>query len=121
MLLFLALAGTSIHAVCTAIVFGDEIREHPNIPWDGKKKSRNLKIRKRSIIVIDVLVAMELALGVAFTALLRMGFYTVGGIVEWAMAFLFTIYFWAFAGFLLEEEEDEEVESEEGERTSLLH
>lgn len=68
----------------------------------------------------EVLIVTELILGIAFTVLLRMGFYTVSGIVEWAMALLFTIYFWAFVGFLLGEDEEGEVEGEEGERTALL-
>lgn len=119
-LLFLALVGTSCHAVCTGIVFWDETRQESTVSLDRKNKTRNGKIRERSVRVSEVLIVTELILGIAFTVLLQMSFYTVSGIVEWAMAFLFTFYFWAFVGFLLEEEEEGKVEGEEGERTALL-
>ena len=90
--LFLALAGTALSCVCTAFVLWGEM-------WIGPAKG-NESLR-RCCVVSNSLLVVEVLLGSTFTGLLWTGQYKSGGIVEWAMAFVLTFYFWTFAGLLV--------------------
>lgn len=117
-LLFLAMAGTTVHAVCTAVVFWGEMGVSA---FGQEKESQGLGIRRRCVRGSVALLLVEVGLGVAFTVLVWGGWYRVGGIVEWVMAFTFTFYFWGFVGFLMREKEEGKGENGEvGERTALL-
>ena len=67
--------------------------------WEEQVKG--LKIRRESVVTSTTIFGIEFCMGVAFTTLLYLKFYRISGILEWVMAFLFTFYFWAFAGFLV--------------------
>ena len=108
LLLFLALAGTALAALCTTIAFWDIMRQE-----DSK---RNEPLR-RAVIVSNFFFLLEFGLGVVFTALIWTGFYRICGIVEWVMAFWFTFYFLAFVGFLVV---PEETQGDVDEETPLL-
>ncbi len=108
-LLFLALIGTALSAICTVAAF-----------WDIMKaeNSKGNKLLRRAIVISNSLFLMEFCLGVAFTGLISMSFYRISGIVEWVMAYWFTFYFLAFAGFLVVPEEEAEARTKE--ETPLL-
>ena len=89
--LFLALAGTALSCICTAFVLWGEM-------WIGPAKGN--EYLRRSCVVSNVLLVVEVVLGSTFTGLLWTEQYKSGGFVEWAMAFVLTFYFWAFAGLL---------------------
>lgn len=93
MLLLGAFAGTALSAVCTTVVFRGEMW------WEGQ--AEELKIRRQSVVASTTIFGIEFCMGIAFTILLYLKFYRISGILEWVMAFLFTFYFWAFAGFLV--------------------
>ncbi len=82
------------------------------------ENSKGKKLLRRVIVISNSLFLMEVCLGVAFTGLLSMNFYRISGIVEWVMAYWFTFYFLAFAGFLVVPEE--EAEARMNEETPLL-
>ena len=98
MLLLGAFAGTALSAICTTIVFWDEM-------W-REERAQELKTRRKSVIASTTIFGIEFCMGVTFTILLYMNFYRISGILEWVMAFLFTFYFWAFAGFLILPDEE---------------
>ena len=89
--LFLALAGTALSCICTAFVLWAEM-------WKGPAQGNELL--RRSCVLSNSLLVVELLLGSTFTGLLWTGQFKSGGIVEWIMAFVFTFYFWAFIGLL---------------------
>ena len=98
---------------------------HDSSPSLSSISTRGEIVRRKCIIASNAFLAVEIALGIIFTVLLRMGFLRIGGIVEWVMAFLFTGYFWAFVGVLNVnggegEEEEEDSREREGEETPLL-
>ena len=106
MLLLGAFAGTALSAICTTVVYWGEM-------W-REEQAEELKIRRKSIVASTTIFGVEFCMGVAFTSLLYLEFYRISGILEWVMAFLFTFYFWAFAGFLvLPSEEGGEGSNEE--------
>ena len=90
--LFLALAGTALSCICTAFVLWGEM-------WIGPAKG-NEHLR-RSCVVSNSLLVVEVLLGSTFTGLLWTEQYRSAGFVEWAMAFVLTFYFWTFAGLLV--------------------
>ena len=92
-LLLGAFAGTALSAVCTTVVFWGEM-------W-RKEQAKELKIRRQSVVASTTIFGIDFCMGIAFTLLLYLSFYRISGILEWVMAFLFTFYFWAFAGFLV--------------------
>ena len=98
-LLFGAFAGTALSAVCTTTVFWDEI-------W-RKGEAKELKIIRRSAVGNTIIIGMQFCMSVAFTVLLYMKFYRISGILEWVMAFLFTLYFFSFSGLLMVHREEE--------------
>ena len=93
MLLLGAFAGTALSAVCTIVVFWGEMSR--------EEQAKELKIRRQSGVASTTIFGIEFCMGIAFTILLYLEFYRISGILEWIMAFLFTFYFWAFAGFLV--------------------
>ena len=60
-----------------------------------------MKIRRQSVVASTTIFGIDIGMGIAYTILLYLEFYRISGILEWVMAFLFTFYFWAFAGFLI--------------------
>ncbi len=92
-LLLGAFAGTALSAVCTTIVFWGEM-------W-RQEQAKKLKTRRQSVVVSTTIFGVEFCMGIAFTILLYLKFYRISGSLEWAMTFLFTFYFLAFAGFLM--------------------
>lgn len=135
-LLFLALGSTAFAAIFTSAVFFSEMfapsqYDTKTASEDGNeaRNDRNVRIRRLCVRSSNVLLVLEIALGVAFTALLRSGFHRVGGVVEWVMAGIFGLYFVGFWGFLVGEEgegigenraDGEDKALEEGEETPLL-
>ena len=94
-LLFLALAGTGLTALCTTITFWSEM-------WPHREEETPDEIRRRRYIIFShTLFIVEVVFGICFIAFLWTGRYRVAGILEWVMSFLFTGYFWAFVGFLI--------------------
>ena len=67
--------------------------------WIGPAKGN--EYLRRSCVVSNGLLVVEVLLGSTFTGLLWTGQHKSGGFVEWAMALLLTFYFWAFAGLLV--------------------
>ena len=93
-MLFLgAFGGTALSAVCTIVVFRGEM-------W-WEEQAEELKTRRQSVVASTTIFGIEFCMGIAFTILLYLKFYRISGILEWVMAFLFTFYFCAFAGFLV--------------------
>ena len=90
--LFLALAGTALSCICTTFVLWTEM-------WKGPARG-NEQLR-RSCVLSNSLLVVEVLLGSIFTGLLWTGHLRSGGVVEWIMAFVFTFYFWAFTGLLV--------------------
>ena len=115
MLLFLALGGTALSAISTAVVFWTEMRSSKaRADKNGSGKARRSeKFRRRSIILSNHFLAVEIALGVVFMVLLGKGYYRSGGVVEWVMAFVMTGWFCAFWGFLVGGGEGGDGEAEE--------
>lgn len=89
--LFLGLAGTAMSCICTAVVLWSEM-------WTGPAKRNDLL--RRSCVLSNSLLVLEILLGSTFTGLLWTGQFKSAGFVEWIMAFFFTFYFWAFIGLL---------------------
>lgn len=116
LLLSLSLAGTALTALCTTIVFWHEMRPRKNA--GSKEDPPEEKLRRRCIISSNTLFIIEVALGTCFSAFLWTQHYRVAGILEWTMSFLFTFYFWAFVGFLVEDED--EARAAAAEETPLL-
>ena len=89
--LFLTLAGTALSCICTAFVLWTEM-------WEGPAKGS--KLLRRSCVFSNSLLVVEVLLGSTFTGLIWTGQSKSAGFFEWAMAFVFTFYFWAFIGLL---------------------
>ena len=89
--LFLGLAGTALSCICTAFVLWSEM-------WKGPAKGNELL--RRSCVLSNSLLIVEVLLGSTFTGLLWTGQFRSAGFVEWVMAFVFTFYFWAIIGLL---------------------
>lgn len=66
--------------------------------WTGPTKGNELL--RRSCVLSNSLLVLEVLLGSTFTGLLWIGQFKSAGFVEWVMAFVFTFYFWAFFGLL---------------------
>ncbi|KAL8792385.1 MAG: hypothetical protein Q9195_004998 [Heterodermia aff. obscurata] len=104
-LLSLSLLGTGLTAFCTTTTFWAEMWPPPS-----KEENPHEIRRRRSIIVSNALFITEVVLAVLFFAFLFKSSYRVAGILEWVMSFLFTGYFWAFAGFLITDDGDDAAE-----------
>ena len=98
MLLLGAFAGTALSAICTTVVFWDEM-------W-REGQAKELKTRRQIVVASTTIFGIEFCMGVSFTTLLYLEYYRISGILEWVMAFLFTFYFWAFVGFLVLPDEE---------------
>ena len=66
--------------------------------WKGP--ARGNELLRRSCVLSNSLLVIEVLLGSTFTGLLWTGQFKGAGFVEWVMAFVFTFYFWAFIGLL---------------------
>ena len=130
-LLFLALAGTGLSAICTGVAIW---LSSPMVPSSKNRRDNmiyryryrhfillialsililvwniikileppiSLLIRLNSRIINTTLLPLEIIIGIAFTVLLWKGFFRTSGILEWTMSLLFTFYFWTLAGLII--------------------
>ena len=86
-LLFLSLAGTALSCICTAFGY---------VACDVKGPSRVNELWRRSCVLSNSLLVVEVLLGSTFTGLLWTRQFKSGGFVEWVMAFVFYILFLGF-------------------------
>ena len=57
-----------------------------------EEEAKGLNIRRQSIVVSTTIFGIEFCMGIAFTILLNLKFYRISGLLEWAMASLFTSF-----------------------------
>lgn len=72
-LLFLALMGTALSAICTIVAFWDMMK---------KENTKGNELLRRSVIISNFLFVVDVCFGIAFTALLSVGFYRTSGILQ---------------------------------------
>ncbi|KAE8146142.1 Frag1/DRAM/Sfk1 family-domain-containing protein [Aspergillus avenaceus] len=100
-------AGLAVQSACTAVVYSNEVLGfvsyvyHMGI-WQHDWGKRSLRVRVFASLS-TALILVEVFLGVAFISMTmpdKNPSYRTGGILEWIIAFLGTIYLWLFCGFL---------------------
>lgn len=83
-LLFLALMGTTLSAICTSVAFWDLMK---------KENTKGNESLRRSVILSSSLFLVDICLGIAFITLLSMSFYRISGILEWYVLSIFLLSF----------------------------
>ncbi|KAK7565507.1 hypothetical protein IWX92DRAFT_410100 [Phyllosticta citricarpa] len=88
-LLLACFSGLALSALSTTLVY-----------FDQTKRPSPFRLLRLYCSASVTIVAIEVVLGVFFTALMYMSFWRTAGVLEWVMAFIGCLYMLAFVGFV---------------------
>ncbi|KAK8183510.1 Frag1/DRAM/Sfk1 [Phyllosticta capitalensis] len=88
-LLLVCFSGLAMSSLSTTLVY-----------FDQTKKPSPFRLLRLYCSASAAIVAIEVILGVAFTALMYMSYWRTAGVLEWTMAFIGCFYMLAFVGFV---------------------